>query len=533
MKKWIGALLTIVSMGILISIGNATQLNFNSINMGALSGNFSNVFFNGGGNNFGWGIFWFNSKAVSGSIPIAITRNWSNVDSKTCSKLLRGIYYNGQRGNRIRPLDSYTLDLIKGTNTNYGTLSISGWLYTDCVWADNKYSIFGVVRYNRSGTITYIIAGTKFTYNTNLWSGEFAQSFQFFDNKTPLGYIRDSVGGIGFVGGNLIGSSNLITFLNGGGNINSWFIYAWQNSNIITGASRWSWVYSQVGNSAISTMRNLIVQGTIWLSNSMSLDDKASLVGNQEGNSTIFNTSITNADIVNQAKQNAEKLCKGKRQTINNWATRLSATNTGGNVLCYLMDNSTVANSYLEISIDSTNQSSFANKTIVAKNGDVALVGNMSDSSPALDILIDKWNLYIPNTTNISSLIGFDTQWFPNNSSPVNKGLFIKGNIIINGLLIGGQPNNPWSVTNKTHIQGKFFSLNTPFEPTTQRATQVQELLSGAPNQYDNYINLQKIFTRECIFGTGTDNTSCQYGNDISRVPLVILDRLFPSRLLK
>ena len=50
----------------------------------------------------------------------------------------------------------------------------------------------------------------------------------------------------------------------------------------------------------------------------MSLDDKASLVGNQEGNSTIFNTSITNADIVNQAKQNAEKLCKGKRQTINN-----------------------------------------------------------------------------------------------------------------------------------------------------------------------------------------------------------------------
>ena len=53
MKKWIGALLTIVSMGILISIGNATQLNFNSINMGALSGNFSNVFFNGGGNNFG------------------------------------------------------------------------------------------------------------------------------------------------------------------------------------------------------------------------------------------------------------------------------------------------------------------------------------------------------------------------------------------------------------------------------------------------------------------------------------------------
>jgi len=42
-----------------------------------------------------------------------------------------------------------------------------------------------------------------------------ANSFQYFDNKFPLGYIYDSNGGIGYVGGNLTGHQDLINFLNG------------------------------------------------------------------------------------------------------------------------------------------------------------------------------------------------------------------------------------------------------------------------------------------------------------------------------
>jgi len=41
-----------------------------------------------------------------------------------------------------------------------------------------------------------------------------ANSFQYFDNKVPIGYIYDSNGGIGFVGGDLNGDQNLINFLN-------------------------------------------------------------------------------------------------------------------------------------------------------------------------------------------------------------------------------------------------------------------------------------------------------------------------------
>ena len=41
-----------------------------------------------------------------------------------------------------------------------------------------------------------------------------ANSFQYFDNKVPIGYIYDSNGGIGYVGGILSGHENLIDFLN-------------------------------------------------------------------------------------------------------------------------------------------------------------------------------------------------------------------------------------------------------------------------------------------------------------------------------
>ncbi|MEI6672411.1 MAG: hypothetical protein WCL02_03500 [bacterium] len=41
-----------------------------------------------------------------------------------------------------------------------------------------------------------------------------ANNFQYFDNKVTLGYIYDSNGGIGYVGGNLTGHEDLIKFLN-------------------------------------------------------------------------------------------------------------------------------------------------------------------------------------------------------------------------------------------------------------------------------------------------------------------------------
>ncbi|MEI7563396.1 MAG: hypothetical protein WCJ39_07295 [bacterium] len=177
-------------------------------------------------------------------------------------------------------------------------------------------------------------------------------------------------------------------------------------------------------------MWNLIVQGTIGLANNLNSTDKESLVGNQRGNSTIFNSSITNADISNQAKQYSEKLCKGKRKTLEQYTPlQLEKEST----LCYKGDGNT-----LEIDLTQTNI--YQNKTIIMQNGYIVLVGNMDDSSPPLDIYIDAGNLYLPSDLQANTFTLFDQQGFPVTSNGASAGRFLKGNIIINGLLIGGIP---------------------------------------------------------------------------------------------
>lgn len=45
---------------------------------------------------------------------------------------------------------------------------------------------------------------------------DMANIFQYFDNKVPIGYIYDSYGGIGYVGGLLTGHEQLIDYLDNG-----------------------------------------------------------------------------------------------------------------------------------------------------------------------------------------------------------------------------------------------------------------------------------------------------------------------------
>ena len=100
----------------------------------------------------------------------------------------------------------------------------------------------------------------------------------------------------------------------------------------------------------------------------------------------------------------------------------------------------------------------------------------MNNSSPTLDIFIDEGNLYINPDT--SSRVSFNIQGFPATTGIVNEGEFLKGNFVINGLLLGGDPSNVDAIKRKLHLQGKFVSLNTPLsEPSQGRVTQVTETL--------------------------------------------------------
>ena len=182
MNKKIVITLTIIVWA-LYTIGNASiVLNFPNINIQSFGSKFSLVHFTAPGNDFVGSFFRLPSKSTTGT---TITLSG---DRKTCTKQVRGLYFNSQRGKRIRPLDEDTRQLLIQQNDTYKFLTITWWLYTSCEQT-SPYSIFWSIKYTQWGKASYIVAGTKFNYQENKIVALFAKSFQYFDNKVPIGYI--------------------------------------------------------------------------------------------------------------------------------------------------------------------------------------------------------------------------------------------------------------------------------------------------------------------------------------------------------
>ncbi len=506
MRNKILVISSLILLGISFGISKASfLLNFTGISAQSLIEKFSNVNFVAPGNNFGWWIFWLATRSVP---PTVITIAGQPGQTKTCTKLVRGLYYNDQRGKRLRPLDIYTLTLLQEIDTGYHQLEVTWWLYTSC---DDPYSIFGSITYTINGTTpSYLIAGTKLDYNNNTLISAFADNFQYFNNTTPIGYLRDSYGGIGFVWGELTGHADLINFLNNNWMIDSGFVFSWTDITPNSGARQFQ---TTTGNTAANTLWNLIVQWTLGLSNSLGNADRVALLGNPQEKTVIYNGNlINNATITNQAKINAEKLCK--------WKNR-NPGSTSENVLCY---------SGIDQTIDLDNETGYKNKTIIMENGNIIFTRSMKWTYGGLDIFVDKWSIYLDN--NQPTMESFDMRGFPSTTQWINSWVLIKGNIIINGLLIWWSPGNETGFTHKLYIQGKFSSLNTPLVPAAGRVSLIDNLFGT--NYYDPYINLQNIFLRECkLDGIGSDGSPCMIWSDVSRVPLVIVDGEYNSKLLQ
>jgi len=299
MKKKIFIFLSIIVWALYAISQASIMLNFTDLNIPSLQNKVSLVHFMTPGNNFVWSIFWLTSKSVS---PVHIQLN---THSKTCTKQVRGLYFNSQRGKRLRPLDSDTLKLLQEQNPSYNNLEMTWGLYTTC---GSGYGIFWYIKYTRWGVDSEIVAGTRLNYNTNKIIPAMANSFQYFDNKIPMGYIYDSNGGIGYIGGELSGQENLINYLNSWGSINSWFIYS---GDTIISHNTGRETSGGNTNSAMETMRNLIVQWSVGLSQSIDEKERLSLLGNLENKTVIYNGSdINSSTLINFAKQKSQQLCQ-------------------------------------------------------------------------------------------------------------------------------------------------------------------------------------------------------------------------------
>ena len=289
----------------------------------------------------------------------------------------------------------------------------------------------------------------------------------------------------------------------------------------------WNTIISNTGSRTISieswsnameTMRNLIIQWSVGLSKSMNEAERLSLLGNFQNKTVIYNGSdINSSTLINFAKQKAQRLCQGK--TL--YTDTILNSNTE-NILC-------IQNHDLIIHLN--DRSTYENKTIIVKSGNVILQDSMESSSPSIDLFVDKGMLYLPQ--NPFSQQSFNNQWFPDTTNGINSWLYLKGNFIINGLIIGWTPGSETWFNHKVHLQGKITLLNTPIVASTGKIAQIENIFWWSTT-YDNFINLQKVFIRTCgLNGISSDWSLCSTGGIISTTPLVILNGNYSSNLLQ
>ena len=492
------------------------DLNFQDITVESLKQRFSEVNFVGGGNDFGGAILWLQAEKVWWT---GITISYGS-DTRTCQTRVRWVYYNNQRGMRLRPLDATTKGMLWQTDSKYNTnLTITWGFYRDCSPWD-VYSVYGYIQYtltNWSKSLTSsLAAGTKLNLAPNSILSWLAENFQFFNNTTPLGYIYDSNGGIWFVGWDLSWHNNLINFLNTSGNtISEGFTISW----ISIVSNTWSWTLWQISgiNTAQDVLRNLTVQWLVGVSKSIDPQERLSLLGNPEKRTVIlWWTEINSSTILNLAKKNAQNLCRGKTlytvgslKDISDTIVCIDAKENGG---------------VLNIALDK-DQVRYENKTIIFYGDSVNLTNTMDIGYWPFELYIDKWNLFIDNSP---PYIWFNEDGFPGGT--VTQWMYLKGNFIINGLImwLDGWIIKPFG--HKLHLEWKIVSLNSPKEPSAWRVSQVTSLFEWTT--FNEWISLDKVFSWTCGFnGLWSDWTPCGSGNITSLVPFVILDGTFKWNL--
>ncbi|MDR2191042.1 MAG: hypothetical protein LBP53_07990 [Candidatus Peribacteria bacterium] len=252
---------------------------------------------------------------------------------------------------------------------------------------------------------------------------------------------------------------------------------------------------------AIVTLDQLLllkIQGIIGMSSDVK-DDTKNLAGNEADSKTQYfsSVSVNNATLINAAKRRAEELCRGKRGSSSN------------DVIC-------------QEGATTKTVSEIAGKTLIVKKGNLILKGVSSLATQPLDIFVDEGVLtFNPESSRIS----FDTKGHPVSSYAmgVASGVYLKGNFVINGLVKVTQDY-------KYFIHGKFTSLNTYAAPSSQRMTQLDNLLE--PNPTADEIDLTKVFKWRCNYGSGSDGIACP-PSEFQGAPLIIINQNYPSRLLQ
>ena len=505
---------------------------------------FSAVHYSLWGNDIGGGFFWREVEDLE--TPVTISANGTgNVE---CYGRVKGFYYSSQRGERLWPLDEESQDQLRNLNTNYGDLAMKWWRYTRC--QGNENNIYGKITHTYKDKSYDLIAGVSYNVAENKVTTPPALrcNFQRLNNAIPFGYIYDSAGGIGILGASI--KSNVmkratkwdadayrdIHLFHKGylGQLENWkcvsdiFDHDGQNPRYNDGSipdynsDKLDRLLDFGFGSAQTTLFKLGIRGIIWLSSELSNNSRGSIEGNQAGTSLLLNTDNSIAGVINLARQRAEELCRNKWQAVPGGYQQLHPNMS---VLCY--DWAINPNSRL-LHIDHYDFGKNGKKIdlIVAKNADVWLNHYQwwqESTAATANIFVDKWDLFLTDSTPLPELTTFRENGYRKNkletSEPWDsRGNFLKGNFIVNGLILGikSDASQFTPIKNKLVIHGKVASYNTYTTPDDNKKQVIKGILEsdGRGNIQEErlkFIGLDQVFKWSCnsATGTGSDGTPC------------------------
>jgi len=498
---------------------------------------FSAVHYSLWGNDIWWGFFWREVEDLAN--PVIISDGWTG--TRTCYGRIRGFYYSSQRGERLWPLDGESQDQLRNLNTNYGDLTMKWGRYTRCDGQENN--IYGKITHTYKDKSYDLIAGVSYNVADNKLTTPPALrcNFQRLNNAIPFGYIYDSAGGIGLLGASIKSDvmklatawdvsafSKIYNFHNAYlKELENWKCVSdifdhdgtqpHYNEGSISGHS--SQILDRLLDfgfgSAQTTLFRLWIRGIIWLSSELSNSNRGSIEGNQAITSLLLNTDTSIAGVINLARQRAEELCRNKWQAVP--GAEQDFGNRAGQVLCY--DGNINRNSRL-LRVNGYD----AVAALIVKNADVFLLNYQvtRNNAAITNLFIDKGYLFLlDEARDKSHLQKFDQNGYQTQdlSNPwVSYGNFLRGNFIVNGLIIGikSDASQFTPIKNKLVIHGKVASYNTYTTPDDNRKQVIKDILDsdGRGNLQEErlkFIGLDQVFKWSCnsATGTGSDGTPC------------------------
>jgi hypothetical protein len=503
---FVGIWLVARVVGIQLDFENMSDPNF--VNM------YNDVHFAIGGNDFGGSFFRLGVKNLSGNISVEDAQG----EQISCDQQLKGLYYNNQRGQRLWPIDLDTLASLQSFG-GYTGLNLTWAWYTNCVSSGQDIStssIFGQIDFDYLGTQSSLLAGIGFSFASHSYVSSLTQSFHIFQSQFPLGYIFDTVGGIAFVWGLLSGDhQDVLADIAIGSGVDEIFVA----SGTEVYASGDIYNYLVIRTWLLLDQWRLGIVWSVGLTPSLTVQQRQEILDSTDDSLSAFSVdAITIVDIFNRLRIRRQQLC-GARVAI-------SLISDDNPVLCMIHTSYDPDNL---ITINLADTTSYSGKIIFVRYTDVILQGSMPYNAPALQLFVDKGNVYRDAVSSDSILI--DANGYPVLAGGITKGLYIFGNIVIYGLFVPGDGASIDPLDNKVYMHGTVISLNTPNDPDTIRRDHIVSVLDST--NYNSAISLENLSSWRCTYSIsqGSDGVDCLPDDRFRDKSVVIIDSYISSLL--